>query len=422
VWFPDLVTSTPRIAILPRQLASEVITAAVARGGWGVAIVLVALDIPVVIEVLLQRGLASALPIPLAALVAMLVLLLVVGRSATARDRFIYIVGAVLCSGVFAVALLSADPSLNVDAIYMVNRPAVALILLSPVVMRPVIGLLWSSIGLVLSIGVLIVSCLVAGVPIASGWGPYTSWAVYAIAYLVLTLVRANQASAVPDLGRLEQETKRMALESQFEQRAAAVIHDTVLSDLTAVMNLTGQLDDRARDRFRADVATLKNPSWLRTPETDVSAAGSTDARDAKLRNGAVALSSEMQWRGLSVDVTGSNDDVVALSSAATSAVLDALRACLENVLAHSGERSAQLVVGGSESELTYMVIDHGVGFDPSAVPSTRLGLRTSVIGRIEAHGGSVRVWSQPGSGTSVLISMPTNTGDERGTGVDDEL
>lgn len=409
MWFPEPVTSNPRIAILPRQLASEIITGAVARGGWCVAILILVLDIPVLIEVLVRRGLASALPIPLAAIVAMLALLIVVGRSTATLNRVGYIVGAVTCTGLYTVALLVADPTLSGDATYVINRPALALILLSPAVMRPVRGLLWSVVGLVLSIGVLLASFAVAGVTLVTGWGPYTAWAVYAIAYGVLSVIRATQASTVPDLARLEEETRRMALESQFEQRAAAMIHDTVLGDLTAVMNTTGPLDDRARERFRADVATLQNPSWLRIPE----AAPVLDERDAALRNGSIALASEMQWRGLTVDLTGTNDAVVKLSRAATAAVHDALRACLENVLAHSGERSAQLVAGGTEQEITYMVIDHGVGFDPGAVPADRLGLRNSVVGRIEASGGSVRVWSQPGSGTSVLISMPTSSDDE---------
>ena len=59
------------------------------------------------------------------------------------------------------------------------------------------------------------------------------------------------------------------------------------------------------------------------------------------------------------------------------------------------------------------MVIDHGVGFDPDGVAGDRLGLRTSVVSRITAHHGSVRIWSTPGSGTSVLISVPGADPDE---------
>jgi signal transduction histidine kinase len=397
------VTPNPRIAILPLQVASEVITAAVARGGWLVSIILVVLDIPVVIDVVSDRGDVGALPIPLVVLGAMLVLLLLVGRSKSVRSRLLYIGGCVLCAVAFAASLLFEDPTIGAEATYVVNRPAIALILLSPVVLRPVLGIIWSTIGLVVSVAVLVVASALAGVQIVVGWGPFTAWAVYAVAYLVLSLVRVSQSSAIPDIPRLESETRRMALETQFEQRAAAMIHDTLLGDLTAIMNTNGDLEASARHRFRADVATLKDPSWLRG--TDVA---SLDGRDAALRNGSIALASEMQWRGLSVDLMGTNDTVVTLSPSATTAVHEALRACLDNVIVHSGVNAAQLVAGGDSRELTYLVVDHGVGFESGSRSTATLGVSASVIEGIEAHGGSVRVWSQPGNGTSVLISIPT--------------
>jgi signal transduction histidine kinase len=179
------------------------------------------------------------------------------------------------------------------------------------------------------------------------------------------------------------------------------MIHDTVLGDLTAIMNAGPELDDRARERFRADVALLKAPTWLDSSALEL------DVEDAQLRNGTVALASEMQWRGLTVDVTGENDAVVPLTAEARAAVHEALRECLENVLRHSGETSAELVVGGDSNEVTYMVIDRGVGFDPDTVGVEHLGIRSSIVGRIEQVGGSVRIWSRHGSGTSVLISVP---------------
>lgn len=409
MWFPYFVTSNPRIAILPRQVASEVITSSISRGGWAVAIAILVLDIPVLIDVLAGRGILASLPVPLAALLVMIALIAVVGRRPRVLSQVVYIGGALACAIVFMSALLLADPSLVTEATFVVNRPAVVLVLLGPAVVRPLWGLGISVLGLILSVASIVVACLVADVPVSTGWGPFTSWAVYAAAFIVLSLIRASQASAVPDLAKLEEETRRMALESQFEQRAAAMVHDTVLGDLTAVMNATGELDDRARERFRADVATLKTPSWLHAPDGTIA----VDERDAFVRNGSIALASEMQWRGLTVDLTGDNDAVVRVSREAADAVHAAVRACLENVLAHSGVKSALLVAGGTDTELTYMVIDHGVGFDPAAVPSDRIGLRTSVVARIEAVGGSVRIWSQPGSGTSVLISIPVGGDDD---------
>jgi signal transduction histidine kinase len=54
-------------------------------------------------------------------------------------------------------------------------------------------------------------------------------------------------------------------------------------------------------------------------------------------------------------------------------------------------------------------VRDRGVGFDPDAVPADRHGLADSVHGRMERHGGSVRLRSAPGEGTEVHLSMPVD-------------
>ena len=50
---------------------------------------------------------------------------------------------------------------------------------------------------------------------------------------------------------------------------------------------------------------------------------------------------------------------------------------------------------------------DRGAGFDIEAVGEDRHGLRNSIIGRIERHGGKVDVRSTPGTGTEIEISMP---------------
>jgi signal transduction histidine kinase len=53
------------------------------------------------------------------------------------------------------------------------------------------------------------------------------------------------------------------------------------------------------------------------------------------------------------------------------------------------------------------MVIDAGRGFALDARTDGRLGVGTSIVGRLETIGGSATVWSQPGKGTSVLLRVP---------------
>jgi signal transduction histidine kinase len=392
-----------RVAILPRAVASRVIAIAISRAVWGVALTVLFLSVPVLVDVLVDRGLERHLPLPLACLAVMVALLVVSGWRPSKWTRALFLVGGAASALVYAVALLSADPTLDDEAGFLLNRPALVLVLGGVAVARPAIGLAWGLVGYVLATAVSMASSLIVGVPIAPGWGPTIAVAVYAGGCAALAVVSAAQDKRVPDLARLEEDTRRLSIENQFEQRAAALVHDTVLSDLTAVMNAAGPLDDRARARFRADVATLSNSAWLRE-----SADPTLDApADAVLRNSLEALVSDFQWRGLRVDVTGDSATIIRISAEATSSLVAAVRACLDNVLLHAGTGSAELVISTTEHAATVMVIDHGRGFDPNGVADDRLGLRSAVVNRISAHGGSVRVWSTPGDGTSVLISVP---------------
>jgi signal transduction histidine kinase len=395
---------TARIAILPRAVASEIVTSAVSRAAWAVSIAIILIDIPVVIDVFATREGIGNVPVPLATLVGMLGLLAYTGLRPGIASRIVFLgVGAVLAAA-YQTSILLVDPSLADNASYLLNRPAFVLVLVSPGITRPLVGLVWTAVGFVVATGSLLVSDLIAGAPLVTGWGPTIALAIYSSAYLTIAGIRASQRNQLPDLARLEEETRRLALEHQYEQRAAAIVHDTVLNDLTVVMNARGVLDERTRERLRLDVATLGDAAWLRESRESII----LDPADAELRNGMVSLVSEMQWRGLTVDVTGNPEtEVLRLSPEKIAAIHDAVRACLENVLAHAGTRTVELVLGAEVDHATIMVIDQGVGFEPAAVPADRLGLRSSVVRRIESLGGSVRVWSSPGNGTSVMISMP---------------
>ena len=394
---------TSRVAILPRGVASTILVTAISRGAWAVSVALMLITIPIVVDVGIDRGFGDRLWLPLACIVGMLVLLGVAGWQPTTTTRVLFLGGGALLSLAYEVALLEADPTLNEDASFVLNRPAMVLAFAGVSTLRPLFGAVWSCTGYVLAFVAAAIASAIAGVAFVPGWGPTIAFIVYAGCYLALVAVRASQNKQIPDLARLEEDTRKLSIENQFEQRAAAIVHDTVLSDLTAIMNIDGPLDERARNRFRADVATLSDSAWLRE-----SAEPSTVAPlDAVLRNALETLVSDFQWRGLSVDVTGDSHEVIRVSPEAASSLVLAVRACLENVLDHAQTTSAELVVSTTARAVTVMVIDHGVGFDPTSIADDRLGLRSSVVARIRSHGGSVRVWSTPGSGTSVLISVP---------------
>ena len=60
-----------------------------------------------------------------------------------------------------------------------------------------------------------------------------------------------------------------------------------------------------------------------------------------------------------------------------------------------------------AQDRVEVFVRDRGRGFDLAAVPQDRQGVRGSVVGRMERHGGSAEVRTSPGAGTEVRLSMP---------------
>jgi signal transduction histidine kinase len=93
-------------------------------------------------------------------------------------------------------------------------------------------------------------------------------------------------------------------------------------------------------------------------------------------------------------------DDALAAAAAAS-------REALVNAAKHADVTTVSLYAEVEPEAVSIFVKDRGVGFDLDAVADDRQGVRGSIIGRIERHGGEVKVRSQVGSGTEVEIRMP---------------
>ena len=91
------------------------------------------------------------------------------------------------------------------------------------------------------------------------------------------------------------------------------------------------------------------------------------------------------------------------------------------NAAKHSGAPVVDVYAECSDGEVEVFVRDRGQGFEPGDVPADRLGLRGSVVGRMERHGGTARVRSAPGDGTEVALVMPARADvNESAEGTDD--
>ncbi|MGL4339183.1 MAG: ATP-binding protein [Rhodoglobus sp.] len=391
-----------RLAVLPRDDAARVITSGISRGTWAVNSVHLVLSMAVLTEYMVVSDVSAALPVPLVLLVIMLGLAIWAAVNPRAWVVRVFLVAGVIIAVAYELALMSAYPPIIDEAFFIVNRPAVSLVLIGLASSTWLTGLAWNAAGFTVSLGVSFLVAAITGQPVMTGGAPILLFLIYVAMYLVFAAIQRSQRRQVPDFEELESETRRLAVEENLRSKVTAVVHDTLLNDLSLVMNAPETLDQRVVDRLRHDIATLTSTEWRHeTEETAV------DDSDAQLRNQIAIMLSELQWRGLSVHVTGVGPGIYRFTAGVATALLDAIRACLENVLRHSGAAVADMDIAYTADQVTVVISDQGAGFDPTVVADDRLGVRLSIIDRMRSVGGTARIWSSPGAGTSVVLSAP---------------
>jgi signal transduction histidine kinase len=89
-----------------------------------------------------------------------------------------------------------------------------------------------------------------------------------------------------------------------------------------------------------------------------------------------------------------------------TAALVAAVREALVNASKFAGPEPIAVYAEVEDGRFEVFVRDRGPGFDPEAVPADRRGVRDSIVGRMERHGGTATVHSRPGQGTEVELVL----------------
>ncbi|MGB3954507.1 MAG: PspC domain-containing protein [Brooklawnia sp.] len=91
-------------------------------------------------------------------------------------------------------------------------------------------------------------------------------------------------------------------------------------------------------------------------------------------------------------------------------ALVQAAREAMVNAAKHSGAGLIDVYAEVDRDEgdpvVQVFVRDRGKGFDLSGIADDRMGVRGSIIRRMERHGGTARVRSAPGEGTEIRLEM----------------
>lgn len=172
----------------------------------------------------------------------------------------------------------------------------------------------------------------------------------------------------------------------------AAHLHDSVLQTLALIQRQSS--DPRAvASLARRQERELRG--WLYGDE------GPAESHlAAALRAGAQAIEDE---RGVPVEVVCVGD---AELSSDLAALVSAAREAMMNAAKHSGADRIDVFAEVEDGHVEVFVRDRGRGFAMGTIADDRQGVRGSIIGRMERHGGRATIRSTPGEGTDIKLEM----------------
>lgn len=212
----------------------------------------------------------------------------------------------------------------------------------------------------------------------------------------VLVVLAGIAVVAGPWLVRLvrDLQTERAArIRTQERADMAAHLHDSVLQTLAVIQRQAHDPELVAR-MARSQERDLRR--WLYDDTVE---------QPHRLRGALESIAAEVE------DAYGTPVEVVVVGDAdlegapALEAVVAATREALTNAAKHSGAERVDLYAETSEGSVEVFVRDRGVGFDVATVAEDRMGVRGSIVERVERNGGRAEVTSAPGSGTEVHLS-----------------
>jgi signal transduction histidine kinase len=87
-------------------------------------------------------------------------------------------------------------------------------------------------------------------------------------------------------------------------------------------------------------------------------------------------------------------------------ALVRAAREAMVNAAKHSAADKIDVYAEVDEESVEVFVRDRGKGFDVDAVPDDRMGVKGSIIDRMERHGGIATIRSGHGEGTEVRLEI----------------
>ena len=185
---------------------------------------------------------------------------------------------------------------------------------------------------------------------------------------------------------------RRARIREQERAELAAHLHDSVLHTLALIQR---HVDDPREVQRLARGQERELRTWLyrRPPDQQLDFCQALEAVAAEVEDD----------HGVPIELVVVGERPL---DEALSATLQAAREAMINAAKHAGTATISVYAEIEPAKVTVFVRDRGRGFDPDSVPSDRLGVKESIVGRMERHGGHATVRTAPGVGTEVQLEM----------------
>ncbi|TDB82025.1 ATP-binding protein [Actinomadura sp. KC216] len=211
----------------------------------------------------------------------------------------------------------------------------------------------------------------------------------------MLIILTGVAVIATPWMVRLWQDLdaeRHERIRSQERAELAAHIHDSVLHTLTLIQR--NAHDTREVQRLaRSQERTLR--TWLYQPRADPDQTFAAAIR---------AVAGEVEDdHGVPIEIVCVGDTAL---DERLGAALQAAREAMVNAAKYAEAPSVSVYAEVEGDEVAIFVRDRGKGFDLDQVPGDRMGVRGSIIGRMERNGGKATVRTAPGEGTEVRLEI----------------
>jgi signal transduction histidine kinase len=184
----------------------------------------------------------------------------------------------------------------------------------------------------------------------------------------------------------------------QRHQDISAYLHDSVLQTLALIQNNSV---DSALVRKLAKEQERDLRSWLYAKDRKI-----TQSLCLQLE---LVVRSVEEERGVEIEFVPVGDILPKqLGQAKTSALITATTQALVNATCHGKPKYSVYLEIHSQSapQIQLYIKDEGDGFDLDKIPNNRHGVKHSIIGSIQAVGGTVTVISEKGFGTEICIAL----------------